>query len=451
MNTNNEGKARSAVAVDNTTTSPKRARRLWPWLVAACAVAVAAYLLLPVVMHGQARGTGPTTGGAAGAGRGGRMGPPMVPVVAAEAVRGDMPVYLNGLGTVTSLNTVTVRSRVDGQLVSVMFKEGQLVHQGELLAQIDPRPFEVQLSQAEGQLARDQAALKNAQLDLQRYQALFAQDAVPQQQLATQQATVTQDEGVIKSDEAQVSNAKLNLTYSRITSPITGRIGLRLVDPGNIVHATDASGLVVITQREPIGVVFTIPEDSLPPVLQQLHADRTLGVEEWDRDLTAKLATGTLLTVDNQIDPSTGTVRLKAVFPNQNESLFPNQFVNARLLVNTLKDIVVVPAAAIQRNQQSTFVYVVKPDRTVELRNVSVRLTEGDNAAIDNGLTPGENVVIEGVDKLQPGMKVAVHMSGPDANGPQRGAAPAPDTASPTRQQGTKSPSRRWNGNRGNQ
>ncbi len=387
--------------------------RRWGWSIALCILAVAGYVFFPRVIHGQAH-----PAAAANAGRPRAM---MVPVVGAVAQRADVPVYLNGLGTVTSLNTVTVHSRVDGQLVSVMFKEGQLVHQGELLAQIDPRPFEVQLSQAEGQLAKDQAALKNAQLDLQRYQNLYAQDAIPQQQLATQTATVTQDEGAIRSDQAQVDNAKLNLTYSRITSPITGRIGLRLVDPGNIVHASDPNGLIVITQRQPIAVLFTLPEDSLPAVLKQLHGGGTLAVEAWDRDFTNRLATGTLLTVDNAIDPTTGTVRLKATFPNQDETLFPNQFVNARLLLDTLKGVMVVPAAAIQRNQQSTFVYVVKPDQTVELRTVDVRLTEGDSSAVDSGLSPGETVVVEGVDKLQPGTKVAVRLPGANRDEPRSG------------------------------
>jgi len=383
-------------------------------------------VLLPNATHGQSPAD--SGGRGAGGGRGARGGPPTVPVAAAVARRGDMPVYLDGLGSVTSMNTVTIRSRVDGQLVAVNFREGQLVRKGELLAQIDPRPFQVQLIQAEGQLAKDEAALKNAQMDLQRYQVLYAQDAVPKQQLDTQAATVNQFEGALKSDQGLIESAKLNLTYSRITAPVTGRVGLRLVDAGNIVHASDPNGLVVITERQPIAVLFTIPEDSLQAVLQQMRSNRPLTVEAWDREARNKLATGTLLTVDNAIDPATGTVRLKAVFANEDESLFPNQFVNARLLVDTLKGTVIVPAAAIQRNQQITFVYVVNADNTVALRNVDARLTEGDTTAIAAGLSPGESVVIEGVDKLQQGTKVAVRSPGgpgPRQGGAQAGPAPS--------------------------
>jgi membrane fusion protein, multidrug efflux system len=414
MNTQNPQDSDQPVALTtdaHQSARERRSRRLWPWLLAAGAgAAIVAFVVLSgAITHGQ---SADTRAPGAGFGRGGRARTPTVPVTGALATRGDMPVYLNGLGTVTSLNTVTVRSRVDGQLVAVRFTEGQLVHKGDLLAQIDPRPFEVQLTQAEGQLAKDQAALKNAQMDLQRYQALYAQDAVPRQQLDTQVATVNEAEGAIKSDEGLVANANLNLTYSRITSPVTGRVGLRLVDPGNIVHATDANGLVVITERQPIGVLFTIPEDSLPPVLQQLHQGRTLVVEAWDRELTAKIATGRLLTIDNAIDQTTGTLRLKAVFDNQDEALFPNQFVNARLLVDTLRQTVLVPTAAIQRSPQSAYVYVVKPDSTVEMRTVEVQLTEGDDTSLKKGVSAGEVVIVDGVDKLQPGTLVVVSNPG---------------------------------------
>ncbi|MFI5142613.1 MAG: MdtA/MuxA family multidrug efflux RND transporter periplasmic adaptor subunit [Thermoanaerobaculales bacterium] len=338
--------------------------------------------------------------------------PRAVSVVGAQAHTGDLGVYQNGLGSVTPLATVTVRSRVDGQLTRVAYTEGQLVHRGDLLAEIDPRPFEVQLSQAEGQLAKDQAALANAKIDLERYQVLIQEDSIPRQQLDTQRATVDQAEAALKSDQAQVDSAKLNLIYCRITAPIAGIVGLRLVDAGNMVHASDPNGLVVITQQQPIAVVFTIAADHLPQVLKRMKAGNHLEVEAWDRDLTTKLETGTVLAIDNQIDPTTGTVRIKALFPNQGSALYANQFVNARLLVDTLRNAVLVPTAAIQRSPRSTYVFVVKSDDTVDLRDVTVELTEGDQTAIRSGLSAGETVVVDGVDKLQPGSKVALAPAG---------------------------------------
>ena len=348
-----------------------------------------------------------------------------VPVLAVAAHKGDIGAYLTGLGTVTAVNTVTVRSRVDGQLVRIAFVEGQLVKAGDLLAEIDPRPFQVQLTQAEGQKAKDEAALKNAKLDLARYEALAQSDSIPKQQLDTQRMAVNQAEGTLKTDEGQIESARLNLTYSRITAPIGGRVGLRLVDVGNIVHANDTNGLVVITQLQPITVLFTIPADQLPRVNAKLAAGAKLPVEAWDRELKNRLANGTLLAVDNQIDPTTGTVKLKGLFPNEGNALFSNQFVNARLLVDTLKGIVLVPTAAIQRSPQSTFVWAVKPDQTVEMRNVQVQLTEGDQAAIANGVAEGDRVVVDGVDKLQPGSKVAVGAPG----GPPPAASAGPPGA----------------------
>ncbi len=376
--------------------------RLRPRLLALTGTALLLPLLLARVLHGQSS-----------PGRPGRPATPRpVPVVGAAARVGDLGVYLTGLGTVTPVATVTVRSRVDGQLIDVAYREGQVVHQGDLLVQIDPRPFQVQLLQAEGQLAKDEAALKDARIDLERYQVLIAQDSIPRQQLDAQVAAVGQYEAALKSDQAQIESAKLNLTYSRITAPITGVVGLRLVDPGNIVHATDPGGLVVITQEQPIAVLFTIPGDQLPPVMQQMRRGRKLVVDAWDRDLQRKLAAGSLLAVDNQIDQATGTVRIKALFPNEDRALYPNQFVNARLLVDTIQQTVIVPTAAIQRSPQSTFVYVVKADNTVEMRNVAVQLSEGDETAVSKGLSAGEIVVVDGVDKLQPGSLVSVASPG---------------------------------------
>jgi multidrug efflux system membrane fusion protein len=340
-----------------------------------------------------------------------------VPVVAKAARKGDMAVYITGLGSVTPVYTVTVRTRVDGQLMEVLFREGQMVERGDVLAGIDPRPFEVQLTQAEGQMARDQALLKNAQLDVQRYRALWEQDSIPKQQLDTQEALVRQYEGAVKTDQGQIDSAKLQMIYCRITAPISGRIGLRLVDPGNIVRATDANGLFVITQLQPITVIFPIAEDSLPQVLRRLKSGGQLPVEAYDREQKTRLATGSLLTMDNQIDPNTGTVKLKATFPNKESELFPNQFVNARLLVDVRHDATLIPSSAIQRGPQGTFVYVVKADRTVGVRPVSIGDFQGGDASIASGLSPGELVVTDGADRLREGAKV-------DLKGQSDGATP---------------------------
>jgi multidrug efflux system membrane fusion protein len=343
----------------------------------------------------------------AGKGRGGAgVGSQTVPVVVAAALRGDIPVYFNGLGTVTAYNTVTVRSRVDGQLISVAFTEGQFVHEGDLLAQIDSRPFQVQLAQAEGLLARDQAQRRDAEVNLERFKLLLKEGVIPQQQLDTQAALVGQFDGAIRSDQSQIDNAKLQLTYSRIIAPISGRVGLRLVDAGNMVHAADANGLLVITQLQPISVIFSLPQDQLPQVNAKLRSGAQLPVEAFDRDDTTKIASGKLATIDNQIDSTTGTYKLKAVFSNEDNVLFPNQFVNVHLLVDTRHNLVIVPAAAIQRGPQGTYVYSVSNGNTANIRTVTIAQSTGSNVGLSAGLNEGDLVVIDGQDKLQDNSKV---------------------------------------------
>ncbi|HEY3309946.1 MAG TPA: MdtA/MuxA family multidrug efflux RND transporter periplasmic adaptor subunit [Desulfuromonadaceae bacterium] len=345
-------------------------------------------------------------------GQNGKAGAQITPVAAVPARKSDVGVYLSGLGTVTPLNTVIVKSRVDGQLMELRFREGQNVGKGELLAVIDPRPFQVQLTQAEGQMARDRELLNNARTDLQRYKLLWQQDSIPKQQLDTQEALVRQLEGTVKIDQGQIDNARLQLTYSRITAPISGRVGLRQIDPGNMVHASDANGLVVITQLQPVSAIFPIPEDNLPKLVGRIKAGARLAVDAYDREQKLKLASGTLLTLDNQIDPTTGTVKLKAVFPNTKNELFPNQFINARLLLETQRDAVVVPTAAIQRGAQGTFVYLVKADKSVTIRSVTVGAAQNDDIAVSAGLEPGELVVVDGAERLREGSKVEVKEPG---------------------------------------
>jgi multidrug efflux system membrane fusion protein len=377
-------------------------RRPWLWLLILAIVAGIAYVVFKPAGDAQR---------AAGGRRGIDPNRP-TSVVAAPATSGDVNVYLSGLGTVTPLKTVTVRSRVDGELVKVLFNEGQVVKAGDLLAQIDARQYQAQLEQMQGQLARDQALLDNARIDLERYRKLLAQDSIPEQQLATQVALVRQYEGTIKLDIGQVDNAKLQVEYTRITAPISGRLGLRQVDPGNIVHATDSNGLVVITQLQPITVIYSIPEDSLPAVMKKLHAGDKLPVDAYDRSGQIKLASGYLLTADNQIDTTTGTLKLKAQFGNEGGTLFPNQFVNVRMLVDVKRGATVIPSAAILRGTLGAFVYVVKDDGTVAVRKIKPGPVEGLNTAVDEGLAPGETVVVDGHDKLRDGAKVDVASRG---------------------------------------
>ena len=384
-------------------------RHWWPWVLALLALAGGIHWL-------RATLGGRPTSAAESAKR------PALPVVVATARAGDMPVYLTGLGSVTAFHTVMVKSRVDGQLINVAFREGQLVHEGDLLAQIDPRPFQVQLEQAEGSLARDQAQLEDAKRTLARYRELRAQKVVSQQEYDDQAARFGQFEGAIKSDQAAIDGARLQLTYARITAPISGRTGLRLVDPGNIVHATDQSGVVVITQLQPIAVLFTIPEDHLPSIMKKLTASEQLETDAYDRSDQNRIASGSLLTVDNQIDQSTGTVRLKAVFDNDDGALFPNQFVNVHLLLDVKRGTVIVPVAAIQRGPRGTFVYLVKADHTVEVRPIAVGPAGRTDASIESGLSANDVVVVEGTDKLREGALVQAREPGRDTGSPKPAA-----------------------------
>jgi multidrug efflux system membrane fusion protein len=344
-------------------------------------------------------------------------------VSVATAERHDVPYYLTGLGSVNAYYTVSVKSRVDGELMQVNFKEGQNVQKGDLLAVIDPRPYQVALEQAQAALFRDQALLRDAKLNYERFKGLLqSSGAMSQQQVDTQQATVDQLDGTVRNDQATIDNAKLNLIYCHITAPVTGRIGLRLVDPGNIVHATDTNALFVITQLQPIAVIFTLPEDSLPAVAPQM-AKGTLEVDAYSRDDQTKLASGKLLTIDNQIDQTTGTARLKAVFDNKDNALWPNQFVNTRLLLNIRKNSTTIPAAAIQRGPQGTYVFAVKSDNTVEVRPVTVAFTQDNVSVIASGVSPNEVVVTDGQDKLQDGSKIETRPAAPSVSKPQQAAS----------------------------
>ncbi len=353
--------------------------------------------------------------------------PRAVSVTVAKVHKQDVPVYLVGLGSVTAFYTANIKSRVDGQIMRVNFEEGQLVKEGDLLIVIDPRPYQVQLEQMQAQLFKDQASLRDAKLNLDRYTTLIPSGSIAQQQVDTQRSLVDQLDGQVRTDQAQIDNAKLQIVYCNITAPFTGRVGLRQVDPGNIVHATDTNPMLVLTQLQPIAVIFTLPEDELPGVAEHMK-NATLQVEAYSRDNQSKLGTGKLMTIDNQIDPTTGTAKLKAVFDNRDNQLWPNQFVNADLLLETRKNATTVPTAALQHGPQGAFVYVANRDKTVEARTVDVALTEGNTSVIANGLNPGEDVVTDGQDKLQTGSAIAPRnpnsrttaeqQGGPDSGGP---------------------------------
>jgi multidrug efflux system membrane fusion protein len=376
----------------------------WVWALLVIALAVAG------VLYYQHRSTADPSKAKAAA------PPRAVPVTTAPAKKGDIGIYVEALGTVTPVYTVTVTSRVQGQIMDVFYKEGQMVKKGDPLLDIDPRPYQAALTQTEGQLAHDQALLAEARIDLDRYKSAFSRNAIAQQQVYDQEQAVQQYQGTVKNDEGQVENAKVNLLYTHITSPIDGRVGLRLVDPGNIVQANSATSLVVVTQLQPITVIFSVAEDYLPQIQKQLRQGHSMAVAAMDRTQEKEIATGSLLTIDNQIDPTTGTVKLKAIFPNKDSSLFPNQFVNARLLVETQHDATLVPSAAIQRNALGSFVYVIKPDNTAQLRTIKPGVADGNTQAVQ-GVQPNEVVAVSGFDRLQDGAKVAVRTGRRGGNG----------------------------------
>jgi membrane fusion protein, multidrug efflux system len=348
-----------------------------------------------------------------------------MPIRADTAQQGTIAITLDELDTVTPLATVTVRTQISGQLMKILFQEGQTVKKGDLLAEIDSRPYDNALAQAQGQLGRDQALLKNAELDLARYRKLVAQDSIPRQQLDTQDSLVHQYEGTVATDQALVDNARLNVAYCHITAPISGRVGLRQVDEGNYVQTNDTNGIVVITQIQPITVIFTVAEDELPAVMTRLHAGATLPVTAYDRSRSTELATGKLMTVDNQIDTSTGTVKLRAQFDNADLKLFPNQFVTTRLTVDELHDATTIASAAVQRGAAGTFVYLIKPDDTVTVRPVTLGPSEGERVAVQAGLTPGDQIVVDGADKLREGAKVTRRDAAGAAAAPGADAQPA--------------------------
>src|ERR1700682_4390687 len=409
--------------------APQPKSRWWLWLVVVVVVAALGIWYFRG-SKGSIEAQGSAAPGAASKGQGRQGGPGgfTVPVVVATAQRGELPVYLNGLGTVNGFNTVTVRTRIDGQIVKINFQEGQFVRQGQDLAEIDSRPYQVQLEQAEGQLAKDQAQLRDVQVNYERYQLLYKEGVVPKQQVDTQLAQVGQFQGSIKRDQGLIDSAKLQLVYSHVTAPISGRIGLRLVDVGNIVHATDATGLLVITQLQPIAGIFSLPQAELPQVATKLQKGEQLSVDAYDRDDTNKIESGKLLTIDNQIDTTTGTYKLKAVFNNDRNTLFPNQLVNEHLLADGKRNLVIVPASAIQRGPQGTYVYVVQNGNTAKIQTVTIAQTTANTVGLSAGLNAGDVVVVDGQDKLQDGSQVnptAAPATAPNAQNANGGQPPS--------------------------
>jgi multidrug efflux system membrane fusion protein len=409
---------------------PARGGSGWRWLGILLALLVVGWLLWHFLLSGS--GTKP------------HVQQPLQPVGVAKVISGDMKVVLTGLGTVTPVATVTVVTQISGQLMSVGFKEGQVVKQGDFLAQIDPRPYQVALAQDQGTLAHDMGLLAMAKSDLERYATLNRKDSISRQQVADQQFLVQQYEGTVAVDRATIDSAKLNLTYCHITSPVTGRVGLRLVDPGNYVQASSGTGLVVVTELQPISVVFVLPEDDIPDIQEQMMAGATLEADAYDRSNAKLLAKGTLITVDNTVDTTTGTVKLRASFPNTDLALFPNQFVNARLLLKTIKGAAEVPVAAVQHGAPGTFVYVVKPDNTVGVQVITTGVTDGDNMQVTKGLTAGDTVVVDGTDRLKDGAKIKVNTANTAAEAPAGtnggpGAPPGeqPQNATPVPAQNT--------------
>lgn len=389
-----------------TDNSPTQSKRTWLWIIALVILAGAGYIYYSKSSNAT-QAAGATSADAGKKGGGGAGGRP-TPVVTAVAKTDDVNVYLNGLGAVTPLATVTVKSRIDGEIMKINFKEGQIVKAGQVLAEIDPRPYQAALLQAEGQVMHDKALLANAKIDLDRYRTLLKEDSIASQQVDTQVALVAQYEGTVKVDEGQLATAKLNLVYSKVTAPVAGRVGLRQVDIGNVIHASDATGFVIITQLQPMSVLFSLPEDSIPDLLKKIKSGDKVAVDAYDRAFKTKITSGHLETIDNQIDPTTGMVKLRALYSNDDLSLFPSQFVNAQVLLETKHGVATIPSAGVQHGRSGTFAFIVNKDNTVAQRDIVIGTVQGNKTEIVSGIAIGETVVIDGADKLRDGAKVDI-------------------------------------------